>query len=181
MNVTLRSMRPADLEQVLAIAAVSPEAPHWQPSDYNPYFTPNPGNPALIRTALVATTDPAPTPNPKVRAFAAASLLLIEDSAGIQNLAQLDSIAVHPQARRQGLATALLEALLNWAAQNRAHRFSLEVRAGNAPALALYQRLGLEIEGRRPRYYRDPPEDALLLGSALPPASIPPVFHREIG
>lgn len=179
MTFALRPMRPADLEQVLAIAAASPEAPHWQPSDYAPYLAPDSGNPALIRTALVAISSAAP--NEEIRAFAAATLLRIADSAGVQNLAQLDSLAVHPEARRQGLATAVLQALLAWAAQNRAHHFSLEVRAGNAPAIALYQRLGLRIEGRRPRYYRDPPEDALLLGSALPPASIPSVFHHEIG
>ena len=39
----------------------------------------------------------------------------------------------------------------------------LEVRASNAAALAVYRALGFAATGRRPRYYADPPEDALLL------------------
>ena len=113
-------------------------------------------------TALIASSQQ------KILAFAAASLLLITDSAGHENTCQLDSMAVQPEARRQGLATALLHAIRNWAAQNNARHLTLEVRAGNAPAIALYHRLGLRPEGRRPRYYAHPEEDAVVLGIPLP-------------
>jgi ribosomal-protein-alanine N-acetyltransferase len=162
MSIEIRPATPADLEPILAIAAASPETPRWQPSDYHPYLSPEAYNPALRRTAIVAISSE------KIRAFAAATLLLITDSASHENLCQLDSIAVHPEARRQGLGAALLRAILAWAAQNHARRLTLEVRAGNVPAIALYQRLGLRPEGRRPRYYSDPEEDASLLGIPLP-------------
>jgi ribosomal-protein-alanine N-acetyltransferase len=154
----IRHATPADLEAILAIAAASPEVPRWQPPGYHPYLSPGSPNATLHRTALIASSDE------EIIAFAAASLLL----DGEQNLCQLDSMAVHPAARRQRLATNLLRAILAWALQNGARHLALEVRAGNAPAIALYRRLGLVEEGRRPRYYTHPQEDALLLGIPLP-------------
>ena len=44
---------------------------------------------------------------------------------------------------------------------------SLEVRATNAPAITLYEKLGFETVGRRPNYYRHPKEDALILRKSL--------------
>jgi [ribosomal protein S18]-alanine N-acetyltransferase len=163
-------MRAADLDQVVAIASACPQAPQWQPSGYTPYLASDPASPNLLRTALAATV------NQEIQAFAAATLLL----DGQQNLCQLDSMAVHPNARRQGLGADLLRALLAWATQNGAGHFSLEVRASNAPAIALYSNFGLRQEGRRPRYYAHPEEDALLLGSPLPPIHPAPVFHDEM-
>ena len=43
------------------------------------------------------------------------------------------------------------------------HSLTLEVRASNAPAQALYEKLGFREVGRRPRYYQNPKEDALIL------------------
>jgi [ribosomal protein S18]-alanine N-acetyltransferase len=154
MTTAIRPMQPADLAQVLDLAAVCPEAPQWQPADYSPYLNPSP-EPPLLRSALVAVS-----PKEKIHAFATAALLL----DGEQNLCQLDSVAVHPDVRRQGIGAALLHALLAWAAQNGARHLSLEVRPSNTAALRLYERLGLRPEGLRPRYYTHPEEDALLLG-----------------
>jgi ribosomal-protein-alanine N-acetyltransferase len=81
-------------------------------------------------------------------------------------------MAVLPEARRRGIATTLLRALLAWASVNHAHHFSLEVRASNTPAIRLYERLGFRPEGRRPRYYAHPEEDAVLLG--MPITNVPP-------
>jgi ribosomal protein S18 acetylase RimI-like enzyme len=167
----LRPMQPEDLDEVLAIAEQSPEAPRWKASGYARYFADaeSESNPALERNALVAVaTGPHQPTQEKVRAFAAATLLL----DGEQNLCQLDSMAVHPNARRHGLGTALIRAIVTWSADHNARHLTLEVRAGNAPAIALYQQCGLRPEGRRPRYYTDPEEDALLLG--IPITSGPP-------
>ena len=90
-------------------------------------------------------------------------------------------MAVHADARRHGIGAALLRELLSWAAQNGAHHFSLEVRASNATAIALYRRSGLRLEGRRPRYYTHPEEDALLWGIPVTPGGYPALFHRESG
>lgn len=160
----IRPMTPADLNAVLAIVAACPEAPRWQPAAYAPYFAAP--NPPLLRTAFAAVSAN------EVLGFATATLLI----AGDEPLCELDSMAVHPSARRQGIGAALLRTVLDWAARNGARRLSLEVRASNAPAIALYQQLGLYRQGLRPRYYSDPPDDALLLAMPVTPVSDTPPF-----
>ncbi|MBA3327905.1 MAG: ribosomal protein S18-alanine N-acetyltransferase [Solirubrobacterales bacterium] len=72
------------------------------------------------------------------------------------------NIAVDPDRRRQGLATALLEHLLA-RITDPAARYTLEVRQSNFPAIALYERYGFRSAGLRPRYYQDNGEDALIM------------------
>lgn len=73
------------------------------------------------------------------------------------------NIAVDPNYRRQGVAAALIEELVLQLKQNGNHCLTLEVRASNAPAVKLYEKLGFAQIGRRPNYYRNPKEDALIL------------------
>lgn len=73
------------------------------------------------------------------------------------------NVAVAPAARRQGIARKLIEALVQQLQERGSHCLSLEVRASNAPAIALYERLGFQEVGRRPNYYRHPKEDGLIL------------------
>lgn len=167
MNFTLRTMQATDLDMVLVIAAAAPDAPQWPRSAYEPYVRSDPDNPALLRVALVAIAHDPAIQAERILAFACATLLRVPDPAGDENLCQLDTLAVHPGARRCGIGAALLRALLAWADQNGARHFALEVRASNAPAIAFYQRIGLCQEGRRPRYYAHPEEDALLLGISV--------------
>lgn len=75
----------------------------------------------------------------------------------------VNNLAVLPSWRRRGLASALLRAVLAAAAGEGAVRATLEVRASNAAALALYAAFGFTVRGRRPRYYTSPEEDALIL------------------
>lgn len=159
MNFEIRPMQAADLDALGNLAANTPEAPQWRRSVYALYLAPDPANPALLRAALVGTS----TSSSAILGFGCATLVL----DGTDNLCQLDTLAVHPDARRQGIGAALLRGLLGWAARHGARHFSLEVRASNVPALALYHRLGLRAEGRRTRYYADPEEDALLLGTPV--------------
>lgn len=72
------------------------------------------------------------------------------------------NLAVAPAYRRQGIARRLVEALIRELEADN-HSLTLEVRASNAPALALYQSLGFRQVGRRPRYYQRPTEDAFIL------------------
>ena len=74
------------------------------------------------------------------------------------------NVAVSPAYRRRGIARELIQALLRELASQGSHRLTLEVRASNAPARALYESLGFAQVGRRPNYYRNPKEDALILG-----------------
>lgn len=75
----------------------------------------------------------------------------------------IDNVAVFPAARRRGVATALLQCLVDWAKANGCAFVTLEVRPSNAPALALYRRFGFAEAGRRRRFYRNPDEDGLIL------------------
>ena len=73
------------------------------------------------------------------------------------------NIAVHPDYRRQKLGTALITNLIEALAKRGSHSLTLEVRASNDPAIAMYTLYGFEQVGRRKNYYRNPKEDALIL------------------
>lgn len=74
----------------------------------------------------------------------------------------LEKIAVDPAYRRQGVAEAILSAYLRFGRAKLAF-LTLEVRESNAPAIALYEKLGFEEVGRRKGYYTEPKEDAVLM------------------
>ena len=73
------------------------------------------------------------------------------------------NVAVHPDFRRQGIAEALVNELVENLKKLGSHCLTLEVRASNAPAISLYEKLGFHEIGRRRNYYRNPREDALIL------------------
>ena len=73
------------------------------------------------------------------------------------------NVAVHPDHRRKGIAERLIHALVQKLKECESHCLTLEVRASNAPAIALYEKLGFAEAGRRRNYYRNPKEDALIL------------------
>lgn len=75
----------------------------------------------------------------------------------------INTVAVAPADRRQGLASTLLRQVIQEAVMAGASKATLEVRASNAAALALYERLGFHVAARRPAYYTKPDEDALIL------------------
>ncbi len=85
--------------------------------------------------------------------------------AGLQTVLDegyINNVAVDPRFRRQGVAGQLVEAFLRFGAARLAF-LTLEVRASNAPAIALYEKYGFTQAGRRRDYYDDPKEDALLM------------------
>ncbi len=73
------------------------------------------------------------------------------------------NIAVHPDYRRQGIAEALVQALVMLLKEQGSRCLSLEVRSSNEAAKALYTKQGFVQVGLRPNYYRNPKEDALIL------------------
>jgi [ribosomal protein S18]-alanine N-acetyltransferase len=75
----------------------------------------------------------------------------------------INNIAVLPQFREQGIGRTLMHHVLAEARRLGARRATLEVRASNAAALALYDRLGFYVAARRRNYYSKPVEDALIL------------------
>ncbi len=75
----------------------------------------------------------------------------------------LGNLAVIPSARRRGVASVLIDDLLARAAEQSVSRLTLEVRASNFAAQALYRAHGFRLAGLRRGYYRDTAEDALIL------------------
>lgn len=75
---------------------------------------------------------------------------------------ELENIAVAPESRKQGIGRALLGSLIVRARESGAKEIRQEIRASNSAAQKLGLSVGFIQEGRRPSYYRDPVEDALL-------------------
>lgn len=110
------------------------------------------------------------------RAYAHIRVLRPEDGAAICGFvhlwcvageAQVMNIAVLPEFRRRGYGRRLMEQGLALALGAGCGQITLEVRRSNAAALALYERLGFEVVGVRPRYYSDNQEDALVMRRPL--------------
>jgi len=149
--VTLRPMQFADIDRILAIAALLPTAPHWPRQAYLDTLNPS-SQPSRI--CLVAESSGF------VFGFVILSLLPPE--------AELESIAVAPEFHRQGLGRILLDQACGAAFSAGATTLHLEIRASNTPAASLYLRSGFRETGRRPGYYTDPKEDAILMARSLP-------------
>lgn len=75
----------------------------------------------------------------------------------------ISNVAVHPDARRQGIGDALIDVLAAKAAELELAFLTLEVRESNAPAIALYAKHGFHPVGKRKNYYDAPKEDAVLM------------------
>ena len=86
-----------------------------------------------------------------------AGLLVVLDEGYITN------VAVRPECRRQGVAKKLLQVFLDFARAHRLAFLTLEVRASNYGAIALYGAMGFRSAGRRKNYYEHPREDAIIM------------------
>jgi ribosomal-protein-alanine N-acetyltransferase len=75
---------------------------------------------------------------------------------------EICNIAVYPESRGQGAGRSLLEAALAYCRQIGIHTLHLEVRLSNLSAISLYKKFGFVPTGKRPGYYQDNGEDALL-------------------
>jgi ribosomal-protein-alanine N-acetyltransferase len=148
-------MAAEDLDRVLALAGESVEAPRWTRRDYEQILLAAPADP-LARCALVALSGES------LVGFAVASCLRQE------TVAEVEGLFVAAEHRRRGIGGALVRACMTWAGSIGASLVRLEVRASNAAALALYQRLGFSAVGVRRAYYSAPVEDALLLEARVP-------------
>ncbi len=82
---------------------------------------------------------------------------------GIADEGDICNVAVRKEARRQGLAEMMLRRLLAEGEVMGITAFTLEVRIENAPAIALYHKLGFKDAGIRPGFYTKPCEDALIM------------------
>lgn len=88
-------------------------------------------------------------------------------SEAVLDSADMMNVAVAPDYRRQGIAEALVNGLSDALRAKDIRFLMLEVRVSNAPAIALYEKLGFTVAGRRPRYYSNPREDAYVMRKEL--------------
>src|ERR1700730_5733267 len=125
---------PADLAEIAAIQAASPEAPQWNVADYLQY------------DLLVAVRGT------QVRGF-------IAFRTPVASEREILNLAVAPDSRRQGIARQLWKSLL----QGVSGTTYLEVRETNQTARSLYYSVGFQETSRRPGYYSSPPEAAIVM------------------
>ena len=84
-------------------------------------------------------------------------------SQTVCNETDMMNVAVTADFRRRGIGEKLVNALVEELKAMDSRCLTLEVRASNTPAQAMYEKLGFTEIGRRPRYYQNPKEDALIL------------------
>jgi len=96
---------------------------------------------------------------------------LLLDPAHATGEVQIMAIATHPDRRRAGVGAALLAHALAHGRDHGARTAFLEVRRGNAPAIAMYERAGFRTIHVRRNYYQDNGEDALVMGADIAPTA----------
>lgn len=141
-DVVIRSMTRADLAAVLEIERSAFPVP-WTPATFRSLLR--------RRDAHLWVAERAG----EVAGYAVVWMVLDQ--------AELGDIAVTERARRRGIGTRLLEAVVAWLAERGVREVFLEVRESNVQAQRLYARHGFAEVGRRRGYYSKPTEDALVL------------------
>jgi ribosomal-protein-alanine N-acetyltransferase len=163
-QVTIRQMQAADLEQVRAIDRISFSLP-WPERAYEIELRENQNSIPLVAEKTV------PGGEALVVGVVVAWMVLDE--------VHIATISVHPEQRGQGISRALLARAIEEGIQRGAILATLEVRAGNHAAKALYQSFGFKVVGDRPRYYQDNQEDALIMTVDLLEDRLPGVSYLE--
>jgi ribosomal-protein-alanine N-acetyltransferase len=148
LPVLIRPMRAADLGQVQTIDRLSFSIP-WPPSAYRYELFEN-------EFSLLWVAELTP-PQAAQLVVGVIVVWLVLDEAHIATL------SVHPDYRGHGIGQALVATSLAAAIRKKMVSATLEVRAGNQVAQQLYKHFHFEVAGRRPRYYRDNNEDALIM------------------
>jgi ribosomal-protein-alanine N-acetyltransferase len=136
-------IRPADHADLFDLERIEKRSfttPHWKAANF------------LVYDCAVAEVDA------HVAGFLVSRIVFAGDE-NIPSEQEILNLAVDPQYRRKGIASALLHSTL----RNPATRFFLEVRESNAAARHLYERFGFREVGQRPEYYSDPTETAIVM------------------
>lgn len=144
MNVVIRKMTVHDVPAVAQIDQVSFSLP-WPEHSFQYEVSEN-----RVSRCFVAETED------KRIAAMIVSWIIVDEM-------HIATIATHPEFRRQGIGERILREALLDARDIGAQLAFLEVRAGNEVAQAMYRKFGFVVSGRRPRYYKDNGEDAILM------------------
>lgn len=144
MAVSIRRMRKSDLDEVMALENIIFPSP-WSSSTFESEISRKGG------LYLVSVSEG------RVIGYSG----VIERGADLH----LTTMAVHPQHRREGVATRLMFAHLVDAREKGVRRFTLEVRRSNRAAQDFYRNLGLKVAGVVKDYYFMEGEDAVIMWS----------------
>jgi ribosomal-protein-alanine N-acetyltransferase len=142
--VPIRSATAADLPAMLALLGQSPSAAQWSETQFRELF----GGESPRRVCLVAE--------------AAAGLAGFVVAHNVEAEWEIENIVVAESARRRGVGTQLLARLLDRVRSSAACSLFLEVRDSNLAARRLYEKFSFVAAGRRPLYYHNPVEDAVI-------------------
>ncbi len=145
-NLKLRPMEATDTDAVVKIQVASPEIAQWTALDYA----------TLSSAGMMAWVA-------EVQGVTAGFLVARRIASELEIL----NLGVRPDARRGGIGHALVELAFAWGEEFDARSVFLEVRASNRVALQFYKRHRFEETGRRPLYYSNPVEDALVLTAPI--------------
>ncbi len=146
MPVTIRPAKPSDIAEILAIEQQAPGASHWSYQQYS-------------------------------KLLESGSILVAEDQGAICGFVcarvaagewEIENIVVAGAFRRRGVASELLRRILDKAGPQPGSAVFLEVRESNLPARRFYEKHGFHEAGRRPSYYQQPKEDAVLYRYSVP-------------
>jgi [ribosomal protein S18]-alanine N-acetyltransferase len=140
----IRPATSADIAALMVLERAATTAAHWSREQYE--------------TAL---SDSAPQ----------RLVLVLEKGAAIEGFLvarvldrewEVENVVISSASQRQGLGAWLLAELILYARSKGAKSITLEVRESNLAARALYRKCGFSEIGRRPHYYCEPEEDALV-------------------
>ena len=146
--MSIRRAALADMPSILVIERDSPTAAHWSEAHYTAALT------QAEHLPLVAEEDGV------LAAF------LVARCAGPEW--ELENVVVARPAQRRGIGAQLVRELVRTARAHGASAIFLEVRESNLAARRLYGSGGFTVAGRRPAYYSDPLEDALVYRFLFP-------------
>jgi ribosomal-protein-alanine N-acetyltransferase len=146
-GASVRRFRPEDVDEVMAIAAASPEVASWSRASYLKFVEEN-GSLSLVLNV-----------NGEISGFFVGRR--IGDQSEVLNL------AVRAKHRRKGEGSALLQLALEEIASGGGKTVYLEVRESNTGAISFYEKQGFSKTGLRKAYYRNPDEAAVTMEKKL--------------
>ncbi len=179
--ILVRRMRVDDIERAFMIAWSRKHAPKWTKAAY---FSALKADATPRRIALVAE-DSGEGHAPLLVDWKAPGFIEAEHSTSVEGemksgrvvgfaiaslvppQAELETIAIAAAEQRRGIGRRLMTAMAEELSAAAVSEVLLEVRASNERALGLYRSMGWHEAGRRPRYYAEPEEDAVLMSLAL--------------
>jgi ribosomal-protein-alanine N-acetyltransferase len=147
MPLAIRSAVLNDVPAILALEQQAPGAAHWTREQYN----------QLVSSGVVLVAEEA------------GSLCGFVCAQAVAGEWEIENVVVAAAFLRRGIADELMRTLIPRAKNASASAILLEVRESNLAARGLYEKQGFREVGRRPAYYKNPAEDAILYTLRLQP------------